>query len=425
MSIAKRLYFSETLDPQPSVDLLDFEAEVTDIREVSRTNGQPLWQLALDRTAFYPAGGGQPSDLGHLQAVARSGATLEVPVLRAEEDDAGEVWHFVAKPLAAGTRISGHVDPARRNEHRQQHSGQHLLSALFLREFHAPTLSFHLGEDVSTIDIELDALDPDALAHIETQVNLAIAADLPVRARWVDRAEAETMLADGRLRKLPDRSGPIRLVEIESVEDNACGGTHVRSTGQIGSIMLRRTERIRKTLRVEFVCGLRSVRAARADFETLAESARLLSISPNDIFARITRLTEEAKAAEKQRRLLLTEMAALEARLLVAGAGGAEATGLMEVLLVERDAAYAKLLAARLVAEAPAAMALVAAVEGVRATLILTRGPASNLDCSLIMRSAMASLGVRGGGSPDLAQGAIPLEALEDATAILRSVAGF
>lgn len=419
MSVADRLYF------QPATDLLHFEAKVTDIREVSRTDGQPLWQLALDRTAFYPAGGGQPCDTGHLEAVARSGARLEIPVLRVEEDAAGEVWHFVAKPLGAGTRVTGQIDAGRRNDHRQQHSGQHLLSAIFLRELSAPTVSFHLGEDVSTIDIELEVLSPAQLAHIETQVNLAVAADLAVRPRWVDRAEAEAMLADGRVRKLPDRSGPIRLVEIEAVEHNACGGTHVRSTGQIGGLMLRRTERVRASLRVEFLCGLRAVRAGRADFDTLVDAARLLSVAPVEISARITRLLEEAKAADKQRRLLQAEMASLEARLLVAGAGGPQASGLMEVLLVERDLAYAKLLAARLVAEAPAAVAIVAAVAGQNATLILTRGRSSNLDCASTMRSAMAALGARGGGSPDLAQGSIPLEALEDASAALRSVAGF
>jgi len=467
MSVAQRLYFPElanpglapatplpaarnpqpVIDPQPAIDPqavidpqasardpqaapipldpLEFGAVVTDIRENSRVEARQLWQLALDRTAFYPTGGGQPHDLGRLEAVARSGTRLEVPVLRVEEDDSGEIWHFVEKPLAAGTRITGYIDPARRLDHRQQHTGQHLLSAIFLRELGAPTLSFHLGANVSTIDLAIDTLPEAALEHVETATNRAIASDLPVRARWIDPAEAQAMLGRGELRKLPERSGPIRLVEIQGIESNACGGTHVEATGQISGLTLRRVERVRGGLRVEFCCGFRAVRAARIDFNLLTESGKLLSVAPTEIPAKLTRFLDDAKAAAKERKSLLEELAAMEARLVLADAGSPTGPGFMELLLVERDAVYAKLLAAKIVAVATATVVLIAATERDSATLILARGTDSTLDCAQTMRSAMAAIGARGGGSPDLAQGAIPTAALEDMVTALRSLAGF
>ena len=145
MSVAERLYYASAA--------LEFETVVTDIRLNSKDASGQLWEVALDRTAFYPTGGGQPHDTGVLIATAKSGATLEVPVERVEEDEAGEVWHSVRKPLMAGTEITGRVNADRRMDHEQQHSGQHLLSAMFLRELNAPTVSFHLGTETSTIDL--------------------------------------------------------------------------------------------------------------------------------------------------------------------------------------------------------------------------------------------------------------------------------
>src|SRR5271170_1163852 len=209
-NMADRLYYGNSF-------LTGFDAVVTDIRLVSRTGGEALWQLALDRSAFYPTSGGQPYDKGTLAATSRNGAVLEVPVDEVEEDENGEVWHFTAKPLAAGTPVHAAIDWERRFDHMQQHSGQHLLSAIFSRELVAHTVSFHLGDESSTIDLDTASIAHASLERTERLANQIIAEDRPLSIRTVSREEANAMLAAGRLRKLPEREGDIRLIEIDGV----------------------------------------------------------------------------------------------------------------------------------------------------------------------------------------------------------------
>ena len=261
---------------------------------------EQLWQVALDRTAFYPMGGGQPWDTGMLVATAKSGAVLEVPVERVEEDEAGEVWHYVRKPLLEGTEVVGRVDAERRMDHAQQHTGQHLLSAMFLREMGARTVSFHLGADSVTIDLGVEKVGEEELRRVEAAANRLIYEDRAMRPRWVEREDAEGMLARGELRKLPERAGRMRIVEMEGVEFNACGGTHVGSTGAIGGLLVRRVEKVRQGQRVEFCCGLRAVRAAARDYALLRQTGLLLSVGAADVPDRVQRLLEDKKAAVKE-----------------------------------------------------------------------------------------------------------------------------
>jgi len=295
-AVAERLYYDSAA--------LEFEATVTDIRLDSREGSDSLWQVALDKTAFYPEGGGQPWDTGVLVATARSGATLEVPVERVEEDEAGEVWHYVRKPLVAGTEVTGYVDARRRLDHEQQHSGQHLLSAVFLREIGAKTVSFHLGAESSTIDLELregvERIGEHELRRVEDAANVVVSEGRPLMSHWIEREMAELMLSRGDLRKLPEREGPFRIVQMQGIEFNACGGTHVSNTGAIGAITLRRVEKVKRGWRVEFCCGLRAVRTARRDFELLDGVARVLSVGAVDVQGRVEKLIEDKKAAAKE-----------------------------------------------------------------------------------------------------------------------------
>ena len=299
-AVAERLYYDSAA--------LEFEATVTDIRLDSREGSDSLWQVALDRTAFYPEGGGQPWDTGMLVATAKSGATLEVPVERVEEDEAGEVWHFVRKPLVAGTSVTGYVDAARRQDHEQQHSGQHLLSAMFLREIGATTVSFHLGAESCTIDLALregaERLSEQELRQVEDAANVVVSEGRPVMSHWIEREMAELMLSRGDLRKLPPREGRMRIVQMQGIEFNACGGTHVSNTGAIGAVTLRRVEKVKKGWRVEFCCGLRAVRTARRDFELLDGIARTLSVGARDVPGRVEKLIEDKKAAAKELKAL-------------------------------------------------------------------------------------------------------------------------
>lgn len=317
-SVAERLYYDDAA--------LEFRAGVTDIRLDSHAVAQSgqkehLWQVALDRTAFYPVGGGQPWDTGTLIATAKSGAVLEVPVERVEEDESGEVWHFVRKPLPEGTEVVGRVDGDRRMDHAQQHTGQHLLSAIFLRELGARTVSFHLsplrtGTELVTIDLTLregsERLSEEDLRGVEVAANRLIYEDRAMRPKWVSQEEAKAMLARGELRKLPEREGPMRIVEMEGVEFNACGGTHVGTTGAIGGILVRRTEKVKQGWRVEFCCGLRAIRAARADFLRLGEVAKLLSVGAADVPVRVAGLIEDKKATAKELKTLEKRLRALE-----------------------------------------------------------------------------------------------------------------
>ena len=308
-SVAERLYYD--------ADGLEFRAVVTDIRLDSHAvaeSGQKeqLWQVTLDRTAFYPEGGGQPWDMGVLVATARSGAVLEVAVERVVEDEAGEIWHFVRKPLPQGTEVVGRVDADRRMDHAQQHTGQHLLSAVFLSALGARTVSFHLGAESVTIDLVLkegdEGLSENELRGVEAAANRLIYEDRAVRPIGVSREEAEAMLVRGELRKLPARSGAMRIVEIEGVEFNACGGTHVQSTGAIGGLLVRRVEKVKQGWRVEFCCGLRAVRAAGTGFARLRELGALLSVGSADLAGRVAGLIEDKKAAAKELKVLRRQL---------------------------------------------------------------------------------------------------------------------
>jgi len=400
-----RLYYNDSF-------LTSFDAVVTDIRLVSRTGGEALWQVALDRSAFYPTSGGQPFDKGMLSATSRNGAVLEILIDGVEEDESGEVWHFTEKPLVAGTPVLASVDWERRLDHMQQHSGQHLLSALFSRELAAHTVSFHLGEESSTIDLNTASIAHASLERIERLANQMIAEDLPLTIRMVNREEAEAMLAAGRLRKLPEREGDIRLIEIEDIDLNACGGTHVRSTGQIGGLAIRSTEKVRQGLRVEFVCGLRAVAAARRDFTALTEAAAALSIPRSQVPQTIERLLAEAKHAAKERQKLREELARFEAAELFTKAAVQDGLRIVRREFREHDAEYVKLLASRIAANR-GALALLASTQQQPAAVVMARGADLQFSCGELMKNALLGLGLRGGGSPTLAQGQVPLESLQ------------
>ena len=385
-----------------------FTASVTDIREASRADGVSIWQIALDRTAFYPTSGGQPHDTGNLRATSRNGSVLEIPVETVDEDESGQLWHFTRKPLQAGTAVEGEIDWPRRLDHIQQHSGQHLLSAVFARELNAPTVSFHLGESASTIDLATQPIAHHSLQRIERIANELIAEDRPVAMRTVEPAEAQQLLAAGALRKLPERQGPIRLIEIADLDLNACGGTHVRSTGQIGGLLIRSVERVSRGFRVEFVCGLRAVHAARLDFELLGRAAGVLSTKADEIPAAVERLLAEVKTSAKEKHRMREELATYHATRLVVEEMIEDNLRLVCRMFADRDREYVKTLASRVTASVPRTIALLASTESSPANIVLARSGDLEMHCGEIMREALSNLGFRGGGSPDLAQGDLP-----------------
>ena len=398
--MSDRLYYAD-----PS--LASFDAHVSDIRELSHTHGRSLWQIALDRSAFYPTSGGQPHDTGVLTATSSGGALLEAPILAVEEDEQGEVWHTTPKPLLAGTLVRGYVDWSRRRDHMQQHSGQHLLSAVVYRQLGAATLSFHLGEMTSTIDLAREAISPEELERVEDAVNEIIAENRPVTMRTIPRVEAEMLLAAGTLHKLPDREGDIRLIEIDEIDVNACGGTHVEATGQIGGLLIRGTERMRQGVRVEFVCGIRAIVTARQDLITLTRTAAALSVGRIDVGDAVDRLLAEGKAANKGRQKLTEELAGYQASSLLLEVSSQPGQKVLRQIFADRDAGYLKLLASRMITSAPKTCVLLASTQEEPARVIVAASSDAGIDCGTLLREALAAYGLRGGGSPSMAQGQI------------------
>ncbi len=415
MATPERLYLD-------APKLTTFRATITDVREYARRDGVQVWQLALDRTAFYPTGGGQPHDLGTLKAVSRSGAELSVAVEDVVEDDAGEVWHVTGKPLLSGTEVEGQVDAERRLDHMQQHSGQHLLSAVLADEFGAKTVAFHMGSDYASIDLALEDADaqnalPARLLEVEQRVNRHIAKDLPVTVRTVSHEEAQALLAAGAVRKLPPREGPIRLVEIPGIDLNACGGTHVERLGEIGAVLLRETERVKKGMRLHFVCGLRAIAAAHADWTELHETASLLSSGSRGVAAAVLRLQAEARALAKERQRLREEIAESQAVQLAVEERIERGLRLVCRVFPHRDVEFVKLLAAKLLEAVPQTVAILVSKSDEPATVVLASNVASSLQgqrgCNDMLREVLTPFHLRGGGSATLAQAQVPAELLD------------
>jgi len=263
--MTKRLYYD-----QP--DLLEFDANVEEVKSVSGdgrgAGARPA--IVLRETAFYPTSGGQVHDTGW---ITLAGERLRVAEVAEAED--GRVIHYLEAPAgrpAAGARVHGSIDAERRRDHMQQHTGQHVLSAAFLSLYQFPTVSFHMGEDYCSIDLAIESLNAAQVVGAEKRANEIVFENRPVRIRHVKREEAEKL----GLRKLPPEGrDELRLIEVADFDLSACGGTHVGATGQIGSILLRKTEKTRQGMRVEFVCGGRALCIARRDYSTLSEAAAL------------------------------------------------------------------------------------------------------------------------------------------------------
>ena len=286
--MSERLYYTDSY-------LRDFTARVIDTSAGGRV-------VYLDRTAFYPTSGGQPFDLGSIGGIAVTDV--------ADEDE--RIAHHVAEPMAAGGPVACAIDWQRRFDHMQQHTGQHLLSAVFEELFGLKTVSFHMGADSSTIDLEGRPVDARVLVETERRVNVAIWQNRPVLVQFQDSAEAQG------LRKPSDREGTLRVITIEGMDRSACGGTHVRSTGEIGVALLRKVEKVRQSSRVEFLCGGRAVKRARADYEALSRTAQIFSAPLDEVPNVVAATQETARTADKVRRKLELDLAAYQGRELYA-----------------------------------------------------------------------------------------------------------
>jgi alanyl-tRNA synthetase len=345
--------------------------------------------LYLDRTAFYPASGGQPFDTGAIAGVR----VVEVV------DEGERIAHRMASPVASET-VACAVDWSRRFDHMQQHTGQHLLSAVFDGLFGLRTVGFHLGGEISTVDLEGGELEAAGLREAERRANEIVCENRPVAVRFEDSAEA----AD--LRKPSQRAGELRIVSIEGLDRSACGGTHVRATGEIGAILLRKVEKVRQATRVEFLCGARAVARVRADFETLSKAAQLFSAPLEETAALVAAQLESARAAEKARRKLELDLAGFQGRELYA----ATAPGPDGVRRVVRRAERGSLEELRAIAQSFTAQskAVFLAALAEPPSVLLAASEDSGTDAGKVLKAALASCGGRGGGNARMAQGSVP-----------------
>ncbi len=394
--MTKRLYYD-----QP--DLLEFDAIVEEVTTPSSESARPA--VILRETAFYPTSGGQVYDTGWI-SVGLSERLRVVEVAEAEDDRVVHYLEATAKPPLAGASVRGSIDAERRRDHMQEHTGQHVLSAAFVDLYQFPTVSFHMGEDYCSIDLAADSLTAAQVIGAEKRANEIVFEDRPVRIRYVRREEAEKL----GLRKLPPEGrDQLRLIEVADFDLSACGGTHVSATGQIGSILLRKSEKTRQGMRVEFVCGIRAMRAARRDFTTLTEAAALYSSQLSDVPEMIRKGFEEAKSLRRQKESALEELAGAmaEAALSSSAATAAPAPKIIVRSFADRDTNFAKLFAQKATRAGGPVVTLVASTMNPPG-LVFAQSPGGTTDMGGLLKQVLASVGGRGGGSKDFAQGGIP-----------------
>jgi alanyl-tRNA synthetase len=373
--MTERLYYTDSYQRE-------FRARITERSSDGKT-------VYLDRTLFYPTSGGQPFDLGSISGV---------PVVEVVDEEE-RIAHRLGAPLPADGDVSGEIDWTRRFDHMQQHSGQHLLSAVFEELFNLHTVSFHLGAESSTIDLEGGPVDARAILEAEQRANELVAENRAMDVRFEDASQVQG------LRKPSDRQGMLRIVSINGLDRSACGGTHVRNTGEIGPILLRRTEKIRQSVRVEFVCGGRAVRRARQDFEALTKIAQLFSAPLDEVPPLVAAQLETSKAGEKARRKLELELAGYQGKELYAATEPAP-DGLRHVTQRLDRGNLEDLRAVAQNFTAGTKGVFVATLKDPPSVLLAVSAD-SCIDAGRVLKAALTESGGRGGGNARIAQGSV------------------
>jgi alanyl-tRNA synthetase len=373
--MTERLYYTDSY-------LHNFRARVTGLSDEGRT-------AYLDRTAFYPTSGGQPFDTGSIGGVA----VLDVV------DEEVRIAHRLAEPVA-GDFVECAVNWSRRFDHMQQHTGQHLLSAVFEEMFALHTVSFHLSAESSTIDLEGGAVDTQTVLAVERRANEMVFQNRPVTVHLEDAAAVQG------LRKASEREGTLRIIDIDGLDRSACGGTHVRATGEIGLILLRKLEKIRQSVRVEFVCGGRAARRARADYEGFNKVAQLFSASLDDTAAMVAAQLETARAAEKSRRKLELDLAAYQGKeLYQATEPGADGVRRVRQRVTRGSLEELRAVAQNFTAQSKA---IFTATLSDPPSVMLAASADAGIDAGKLLKAALTEAGGRGGGTARIAQGSVP-----------------
>jgi alanyl-tRNA synthetase len=342
----------------------------------------------LDQSAFYPTSGGQAADLGWINGI---------PVVDVRDED-DWIAHQLERPLGESAKISAELDWRRRYDNMQQHTGQHLLSAVIESLFGFATVSVHMGAQISTVELETPQFSDEQAATAEARCGELIAVALPVKITFEDASEA------AGLRRASERTGPLRIIEISGVDRSACGGTHVKSTAELGLIQIRRREKVRNNTRLEFVAGTRALDRVRQDFRIAAELSRACTVSIDDLPAAVSSLRQRLIDAEKERQRVSLELARRQGVDLFAasseGAGGIRRTLLTPSTLTDEARATAQAFA-----EGGRAIALVLATDA--PSVLVAAAADSGVHAGNLLRQILAGHGGKGGGSATVAQGSM------------------
>jgi alanyl-tRNA synthetase len=358
-----------------------FEFDATILENIPLGN---RFGLVLDRTAFYPTSGGQPHDLGTI-----NGAPL---VDCYEDESSGKIVHVVVA-LIDGPEAHGIIDASRRRDHMEQHSGQHVLSQAFVELFSWPTLSFHLGTATCTIDLGVDSISREEAAQAEELANRIVRENRSVSIRYISPKD----LAEIGLRKPTERTGDIRIIDVSGYDRSACGGTHVQSTGEIGSILVTDIQRAKKQTRVEFICGDRVLQYAKAANRTLEVISQTVSVSPFEAGLAVKALWEDLQRTRKHVEELESSLLDHEA------AAFAVTNGLAMGAYRGRGLETIKLLAQKICLRS-GVLALLAD-ESDQLRVVFARSADLSVDVSVLLKKTIERFGGRGGGRPNLAQG--------------------
>ena len=368
----ERLYYD---DPY----LLEFDANVVETRSAAGGFG-----VVLDKTGFYPTSGGQPNDLGTLNDVALIDCV--------EDETSGVVIHVLERAISV-ERVHCRIDAMRRTDHMQQHSGQHVLSQAFVELFNWPTVSFHLGVTGCTIDLAAEAVSREQAEMAEDLANRIVKENRSVAVRYASQEN----VAEVGLRKPTERAGDIRIIDIAGYDRSACGGTHVRTTGAIGAVLITGLERAKKQTRVHFLCGNRVIRYARSANRTLEAISQTISAPPLETAAGVRGLWNESQQARKRIEELESQLMDYEAAQFPISDGVAIGS------FINRGIDKLKMLAVKICSRSGVVALLADQSDQLR--VVFARSADSTVDAGALIKQTVERFGGRGGGRPNLAQG--------------------
>ncbi|WP_134699438.1 DHHA1 domain-containing protein [Ammoniphilus sp. YIM 78166] len=362
----------------------------TQLRKIDQDEKGRLYAV-LEKTAFYPTGGGQPHDTGTMNGI---------PVYDVEEVE-GEIRHYLQEPLGLQDEYVGVIDWERRFDHMQQHAGQHILSAAFENQFGYPTVSFHLGKDTCTIDLHIPSLSDEEAEQAEKLANQMILENRPIETKWVTKEE----LTQYMLRKDLSVSENIRLVIIPDFDYNGCGGTHPESTGKVSSIKILHWEKQKKNMvRLYFVCGNRVLQQLHHKHQMIQSMTSILNAPQEQMKEATQRLVQQTKDLEKTVSELKTQLLEYEAQRFIEKAKQDNESTIKGIFFNRPITELQQLAKSMTLNRTDILVYLVNEVEN-KLQFVCARGQDLNVNMNQIAKCVLPLINGKGGGNDAFAQG--------------------